>query len=58
MWAPRRRFPGRRLGYHERGSEVEEAINKNVYAALQGEMSPDEAASTMNEQIQKAIETF
>ena len=49
MWAPRRRFPGRRLGYHERGSEVEEAINKNVYAALQGEMSPDEAASTMNE---------
>jgi multiple sugar transport system substrate-binding protein len=38
--------------------QINEAINKNVYAALQGEMSPDEAASTMNEEIQKAIETF
>jgi multiple sugar transport system substrate-binding protein len=38
--------------------QINEAINKNVYAALQGEMSPDEAASTMNEEIQQAIETF
>jgi multiple sugar transport system substrate-binding protein len=38
--------------------QINEAINKNVYAALQGQMSPDEAASTMNEEIQKAIETF
>ena len=38
--------------------QINEAINTNVYAALQGEMSPDEAASTMNEEIQKAIETF
>jgi trehalose/maltose transport system substrate-binding protein len=38
--------------------QISEAIFKNVYAALQGDMPPDEAASTMNEQIQKAIETF
>jgi multiple sugar transport system substrate-binding protein len=38
--------------------QISEAIYKNVYAALQGDMSPDEAASTMNEEIQKAIETF
>jgi multiple sugar transport system substrate-binding protein len=38
--------------------QISEAIYKNVYAALQGDASPDEAASTMNEDIQKAIETF
>ena len=38
--------------------QISEAIYTNVYAALQGDASPDEAASTMNEDIQKAIETF
>jgi multiple sugar transport system substrate-binding protein len=38
--------------------QISEAIFTNVYAALQGDMSPDEAASQMNEDIQKAIETF
>ena len=33
-------------------------LYNNVYAALQGEMSADEAASKMNEEIQKALETF
>jgi multiple sugar transport system substrate-binding protein len=37
---------------------ISEAIYNNVYAALQGDMSPDEAASTMNDEIQKALETF
>jgi multiple sugar transport system substrate-binding protein len=37
---------------------ISEAIYNNVYAALQGDMSPDEAASKMNEEIQKALETF
>src|SRR5215210_1158869 len=37
---------------------ISEAIFNNVYAALQGDMSPDEAASKMNEEIQKALETF
>ena len=38
--------------------QISEAIYNNVYAALQGDMSPDEAASKMNEEIQKALETF
>ena len=38
--------------------QISEAIFNNVYAALQGEMSADEAASKMNEEIQKALETF
>jgi multiple sugar transport system substrate-binding protein len=38
--------------------QISEAIYTNVYAALQGDRSPEEAASTMNEEIQKAIETF
>jgi multiple sugar transport system substrate-binding protein len=38
--------------------QISEAIYNNVYAALQGDMAPDEAASTMNEEIQKALETF
>jgi multiple sugar transport system substrate-binding protein len=38
--------------------QISEAIYNNVYAALQGEMSPDEAASKMNEEIGKALETF
>jgi multiple sugar transport system substrate-binding protein len=37
---------------------ISEAIYNNVFAALQGDMSPDEAASTMNDEIQKALETF
>jgi multiple sugar transport system substrate-binding protein len=37
---------------------ISEAIYNNVYAALQGDMSPDEAASKMNEEIQQALETF
>ena len=38
--------------------QISEAIFNNVYAALQGKMSPDEASSKMNEEIQKALETF
>jgi multiple sugar transport system substrate-binding protein len=38
--------------------QVTEAIYNNVFAVLQGDMSPDEAATTMNEEIQKALETF
>jgi len=38
--------------------QITAAIYDNVYAALQGDMSPDEAASKMNDEIQKAIETF
>jgi trehalose/maltose transport system substrate-binding protein len=38
--------------------QISEAIYNNVFAALQGDMSPDEAASKMNEEIQKALETF
>jgi multiple sugar transport system substrate-binding protein len=38
--------------------QISEAIYNNAFAALQGNMSPDEAASKMNEEIQKALETF
>jgi multiple sugar transport system substrate-binding protein len=38
--------------------QVSQAIYDNVYAALQGDMSPDEAATKMNDDIQKALETF
>jgi multiple sugar transport system substrate-binding protein len=38
--------------------QISEAIFNNVYDALQGKASPDEAASKMNEEIQQAIETF
>jgi multiple sugar transport system substrate-binding protein len=38
--------------------QISEAIYTNVFAALQGDMTPDEAATTMNEEIQKALETF
>ena len=38
--------------------QISEAIYNNVYAALQGDMSADEAASKMNEEIQQALETF
>jgi multiple sugar transport system substrate-binding protein len=38
--------------------QISEAIYNNVFAALQGDMSPDEAASKMNDEIQKALETF
>jgi multiple sugar transport system substrate-binding protein len=38
--------------------QISEAIFNNVYEALQGKVSPDEASSKMNEEIQKALETF
>ena len=38
--------------------QISEAIYNNVFAALQGDMSADEASSKMNEEIQKALETF
>jgi len=38
--------------------QITEAIYNNVYDALQGKASPDEAASKMNDEIQKALETF
>jgi multiple sugar transport system substrate-binding protein len=38
--------------------QISEAIYNNVYSALQGDTSPDEAASKMNDEIQKALETF
>jgi multiple sugar transport system substrate-binding protein len=38
--------------------QISEAVYNNVYAALQGDMSPDEAASKMNDEIQQALETF
>ena len=38
--------------------QVSEAIYNNVFAVLQGDMSPDEAATKMNEEIQSALETF
>jgi len=38
--------------------QISEAIYNNAFAALQGNMSPDEAAGKMNEEIQKALETF
>jgi multiple sugar transport system substrate-binding protein len=38
--------------------QISEAVYNNVFAALQGNMSPDEAASKMNDEIQKALETF
>jgi multiple sugar transport system substrate-binding protein len=38
--------------------QISEAVFNNVYDALQGNTSPDEAASKMNDEIQKALETF
>jgi multiple sugar transport system substrate-binding protein len=38
--------------------QISEAIYNNVFAVLQGDMSPDEAATTMNDEIQQALETF
>src|SRR5215218_6778676 len=38
--------------------QISEAIYTNVYAALQGDKSPDQAATDMNSDIQKALETF
>jgi trehalose/maltose transport system substrate-binding protein len=38
--------------------QISEAIYNNVYDALQGKASPDEAASKMNEEIDKALQTF
>jgi multiple sugar transport system substrate-binding protein len=39
-------------------TQISEAIYNNVFAVLQGEMAPDEAATTMNDEIQQALETF
>lgn len=38
--------------------QISEAIYTNVYAALQGDKSPDQAAQDMNGDIQNALETF
>jgi multiple sugar transport system substrate-binding protein len=38
--------------------QISEAIYNNVFAALQGDMSADEAASKMNEEIDQALQTF
>ena len=38
--------------------QISEAIYNNVYAALQGDKSPDQAAQDMNSDIQQALETF
>ncbi len=38
--------------------QISEAIYTNVYAALQGDKSPDQAATDMNDDIQQALETF
>jgi multiple sugar transport system substrate-binding protein len=38
--------------------QVSEAIYNNVFAVLQGDMTPDEAATKMNDDIQQALETF
>jgi multiple sugar transport system substrate-binding protein len=39
-------------------TQVSEAIYNNVFAVLQGDMTPDEAATKMNDEIQQALETF
>jgi len=38
--------------------QISEAVYNNVYDALQGKSSPDDAASKMNDEIQQALETF
>jgi multiple sugar transport system substrate-binding protein len=38
--------------------QISEAISENVHAALSGDMEPDAAVDKMNEDIQKALETF
>ena len=38
--------------------QISQAIYNNVFAVLQGDMSPDEAAAKMNDDIQQAVETF
>jgi trehalose/maltose transport system substrate-binding protein len=38
--------------------QISEAVYNNVYDALQGKTSPDDAASKMNDEIQQALETF
>jgi multiple sugar transport system substrate-binding protein len=39
-------------------AQVSEAISTNFFEVLQGNASPDEAASKMNDDIQEALETF
>jgi multiple sugar transport system substrate-binding protein len=39
-------------------TQISEAIYKNVYEALGGDASVDDAISSMEDEIQKAIETF
>jgi multiple sugar transport system substrate-binding protein len=38
--------------------QISQAIQKHVYAALQGDESTDDAVDGMNTDIQKALETF
>jgi multiple sugar transport system substrate-binding protein len=38
--------------------QISEAIYKNVYAALQGQMSPQAAANKMGSQVENALKTF
>jgi multiple sugar transport system substrate-binding protein len=38
--------------------QISEAVFDNVYDALQGNASPDEAAKKMNDEITKALQTF
>lgn len=38
--------------------QISQAIYTNVYSVLQGNMSPDQPASQMDEEIQRALETF
>jgi multiple sugar transport system substrate-binding protein len=38
--------------------QISEAVYNNVYDVLQGNASPDEAASKMNDEITKALQTF
>jgi multiple sugar transport system substrate-binding protein len=39
-------------------SEISQAIYDNVFAVLQGRSSPDQAASSMNSQIEEALQRF
>ena len=38
--------------------QISEAVYNNVYDVLQGKASPDDAAKTMNDEIDKALQTF
>ena len=38
--------------------QISEAVYNNVYEVLQGKASPDDAAKKMNDEIEKALQTF